>query len=377
MGANRTAERIQQDIVRICYAGHDARALRVEVFRRLRTLVPFDAYWCTTADPATLMPTGAVTEGLPALLIPALIANEYRTEDVNKFAQLARSRRPVNSLYAAAGGKPEGSVRYRDILTPVGFGNEVRAVLRVDGVCWGLMCLHRERYAPGFTAAEVATLAQIMPHVATGLRSALLRNEMAGASREDGPALVLLGQDHAIAALSPSAERLLADLDDWPHGVDVPQAIRAVVNRLEVLEQDNNEAPIPRFRIRTHSGQWLVLHASRLLGPHAAAQVAVTIEQAHPVEVAPLLLQAYNLTERETRVAQLVLQGLATDAVVREMSISSLTVQQHLKAIFDKMGVHSRRELVSQIFAQQYWPHVQAGTRIAANGSFARTNTDE
>jgi DNA-binding CsgD family transcriptional regulator len=99
-----------------------------------------------------------------------------------------------------------------------------------------------------------------------------------------------------------------------------------------------------------------VLHASRLAGPRAAGQIAVTIEAARPIEVAPLILRAYDLTERETRVAQLVLQGRATDEMAGELSISALTVQQHLKAIFDKTGVHSRRELVARIFAQRYVP---------------------
>jgi hypothetical protein len=33
--------------------------------------------------------------------------------------------------------------------------------------------------------------------------------------------------------------------------------------------------------------------------------------------------------------------------------------------------LHSRRELVAQIFAQHYRPQAQAGVRIAANGFFA------
>jgi GAF domain-containing protein len=222
MITRQTAARIQREIVQLCYAGHDARALRIAVFRRLRTLIPFDACWCTTADPATLLPTGAVMEDLPALLIPALLANEYLVDDVNKFAPLARSRRPVNSLYAAANGRPQESARYRDILAPMGFGNEVRAVLRVDGVSWGLMCLHRERHASGFTSADLAMLTQLMPHLAVGLRSALLRNDMAVAPREEGPGIVLLSEDLTIDALSPAAERLLVELEDWPHGDAVP-----------------------------------------------------------------------------------------------------------------------------------------------------------
>jgi DNA-binding CsgD family transcriptional regulator len=72
---------------------------------------------------------------------------------------------------------------------------------------------------------------------------------------------------------------------------------------------------------------------------HRSGLIAVTIEAARSVEVAPLILAAYNLTERETRVAQLVLQGRGTDEVADVLSISALTVQQHLKAIFDKTGV--------------------------------------
>ncbi len=80
----------------------------------------------------------------------------------------------------------------------------------------------------------------------------------------------------------------------------------------------------------------------------------------------PLVLQAYGLTERETRVAQLVLLGLSTDEIVDRLLITTLTVQQHLKAVFDKIGVHSRRELVARVFAQHYLPRM-AGAAGEAN----------
>ncbi len=132
--------------------------------------------------------------------------------------------------------------------------------------------------------------------------------------------------------------------------------MRAVAARLWELERTG--APelglMPRVRIRTRAGRWAVLHAARLSGRGADGATAVIVEQASPTEVAPLVLQAYELTERETRVAQLVLQGLSTNEIVAELCISALTVQDHLKAVFEKTGVNNRRSLVAQVFAQQY-----------------------
>jgi len=91
-------------------------------------------------------------------------------------------------------------------------------------------------------------------------------------------------------------------------------------------------------------------------------ETAVILEPGRPADIAPLLLQAYGLTRREAEVAQLVLRGLSTTAIAATLAISDLTVQQHLKLVFHKVGVGSRRELVAQIFAGHYRP-----SKIAEN----------
>ena len=77
--------------------------------------------------------------------------------------------------------------------------------------------------------------------------------------------------------------------------------------------------------------------------------VAVIIEEPSPAELAPVLMMAYGLTKQEQALTALVCRGHSTSEIADRLHISAHTVQDHLKSIFDKTGVSSRRELVVTI----------------------------
>jgi DNA-binding CsgD family transcriptional regulator len=106
----------------------------------------------------------------------------------------------------------------------------------------------------------------------------------------------------------------------------------------------------------------MVLHGASLVAD-GARRVAVIIEAATPARISPLLMAAYQLTDREQDVTRLVLQGDSTAQIAVSLRVSPHTVQQHLKSVFEKTGVRSRRDLVGKVFFSHYEPRVRDNER--------------
>src|SRR5215212_1634094 len=138
MEQSAVARRAEQDIMRLCHAGLDSRTLRLEALRRLRKIVPVDAAFCATVDPATLLFTGSLTEEIPESATPAFLANEFLRDEVTKFVNLAHAARPVQRLHVPPRDEPSLSPLYLEFLVPLGFGDELRAALRIGSVTWGV-----------------------------------------------------------------------------------------------------------------------------------------------------------------------------------------------------------------------------------------------
>ena len=64
------------------------------------------------------------------------------------------------------------------------------------------------------------------------------------------------------------------------------------------------------------------------------------------------LSEKFTLTDRELDVVEIVMSGVDTKTLARELNLSIATVKTHLQHIFEKLGVHSTKELISTLFRE-------------------------
>jgi DNA-binding CsgD family transcriptional regulator len=367
MDVQRTRHRAALKIIRLSRQGLDAVSLWRACTPLLAETVPhYQTPCCYTVDPASRLITSHFQEGMFELP-PEWAAQEYAADDVNQIADVARSAAGISTLHQATNGDPSRSARWHANMA-FGGDQEMIAALRTrGGQLWGALGLYREPDRPLFDAEEMAFVQTISPVLADGVRRALLVGEASDPETPDAPGMVVLGANWQPESLSPGVERWLTDLPDgaW-HAGRLPSSVLAVAGRAaRDVRGPADPAEVAVARVLTRSGTWVVLHGVPLAqtGP---LRVAVIVEPAHPARIAPLLMAAYGLTAREQELTRLVLQGFSTAEIAERLVISVHTVQQHLKSVFDKTGVRSRRELVTRIFHAHYEPRLRDNERRVA-----------
>lgn len=233
-----------------------------------------------------------------------------------------------------------------------GYCGQAPLALSDVSALWGGIALLREPGAPDFTPAEAHRVESLEQILAQGLRIGVVLGAASLDRTPNGPGMLVVDDDLNILTMTANAKRWLEELTDGYAGL--PEAARSVVARVRQLhDSDAPEDRIPRARVRGSSGRWLAIYGSRVReNSPGSASTAVIIEEARSSEIAPLIISAYGLSAREAQVTSMVLRGLSTKEIAAEIHLSPYTVQDHLKEIFAKVGVRSRRELVGRVFDQ-------------------------
>ncbi len=311
----------------------DHAELRRRAAAALARRVPADLAVWAVLDPSTLLWSDCVLVGAErdVAFENAVFDNEYRVDDVLKLTDVAATGR-AGALRAVTGGDPAASARYRDVLAPRGFTDELRAPLHDGRTTWGAAVLLR---AGGtFAAADVAAASAVARPLGEALRDTLVRTgrDLVGGA----PAgTILTDADGRVLDLSDDARALLG-------GDAVPQVVQAVAARRAAGLPAEGTVPLT-------DGRWLSFRAS----PPGGA-LAVVVEEVRPHQVADLVVRSKGLTPRERQVLAALARGASNRRIARECGMSEYTVLDHVKRLFAKFGVSGRGELTAALFFDHY-----------------------
>ncbi|GAB3427422.1 helix-turn-helix transcriptional regulator [Flindersiella endophytica] len=332
------ASRARREIAALAATGLGVGELHAAAIRLVDATVPTDLTCWATLDPETLAISAMVSgeTRIPQEYEPRLADAEFDVREPHTFAKLARRKVRVARLSDLPAGERGRSARLNHVWRPLGLEREVRVPFLVDSACWGAAGLVRS--GSDFTDRETEFLAGVAPAIAAATRLAV-RTE-ASARRSTAPlAIVLVDADGELRALTPAAREWQERLDEI-----APGRFRLVMRMLAIGSGSGGT----RARVRDAYGQWAILRSSPLLGGDDD-QIAVLIEPATGDQLVGLLLAAYGLTARERDVCREVLAGRSTADIAGALYISANTVQDHLKSVFAKVGIRSRRELVARL----------------------------
>lgn len=364
---SRYAKELATDkIVTLTRHGLDLLTFWRQSSEAVASAVPYYQAPCWfTLDPASLLVTSHFNDDMPVL--PAeWLAEEYYGDDVNKLVDIARSERGISTLHEATGGDPTGSPRWQQNMTLGGDQEMIACLHTKGGEVWGALGLYREPGQPMFDDEDLEFVRGIAPSLAEGARRALLLGEATDPEGPDAPGLIVVTARWEVESATPGVERWLSELPDgdWTAG-RLPSSVLAVAGRaLRTAKHPDEAGEVAVSRVLSRSGGWIVLHGTPLVSSNSR-RAAVIVEPPHPARIAPLLMSAYGLSEREQEVTRLVLQGNSTTDIAARLFVSPHTVQQHLKSVFDKTGVRSRRDLVGKVFFAHYEPRVRDNERRA------------
>jgi DNA-binding CsgD family transcriptional regulator len=330
----------------LAHADLDSEEARLAAIAALRPALGFQRWCWPLTDPASALSTNGIAEFDLWAEVPRIAALEEHG-DITSKPGLVLGERASITLSAATGGDLARSTRWRECLRPYGVGDELMTVCRDQHGCWGSIELMRDSDDPPFSDDDTEFLRELAPMLA-----ALIRNSL----REGGPAPHPSGRSLPPATLIVDAELRPTSwtpafnvwLGELPTGAEVlPPAVYELGARVLTPPEAANGLPAS-VRVRTHTGRWAVIEGAPLEGADRG-NAAITIRSATADEVFDLLAKAYDLTPRERQLVALMLDGLATKQLAAALCISPHTVQDHLKAIFAKTNLHSRRELVSHL----------------------------
>jgi DNA-binding CsgD family transcriptional regulator len=335
--------------VRLSESSLDCESVQREAIVELQRVIGFDRWCWPLAGPDTLLPLSGIADHDYGPGLPRALELEFSGNDFAAKHDLARRSSLAGSLSTETGGDLARSPRWDEVLRPVGIGDIATVACRDALGCWGWIEAYRDGSDRPFEAGDLELLAGIGPGLGSALRRSSAAGGNGGSLEPSPPGVIVLDPDLRAVSWTAGAQ---AWIDAIPAAALFAAwgMLPAIVYPVATLSRSRDAANEAHALERTVDGRWTMIEAALLEGDDGG-KVAVTLRGATPAETFAHLCRVFALTPREREVVAALVAGLDTRAVTERLFISRHTVQDHLKSVFEKIGIHSRRELLARFNA--------------------------
>jgi DNA-binding CsgD family transcriptional regulator len=339
-------DRCRERIERISHSSLDCESVQREVVADLQRVIGFDRWCLPHADPDTLLPGLGLGDHDYGPGLPRALELEYSGADYAAKQDVARRPWLASSLAAETGGELARSLRWDEVLRPVGIGDIAAVACRDTSGCWGWIEAYRDSSERPFSDDDLDLLAAVGPSMALSMRRSVADSPRRSPDPSDGPGVLVLDHDLAPVSRTEAATRWIAALplaDLFAMWGMLPAFIYPAATLARRGDLAHAHATLPLA-----DGRWIRIEAAPLDGERDG-DIAVTIRAAAPSETFHVACRAHGLTARETAVMAALVAGAGTRDVAHALHLSDWTVQDHLKSVFVKLGVHSRRGALARL----------------------------
>jgi DNA-binding CsgD family transcriptional regulator len=169
----------------------------------------------------------------------------------------------------------------------------------------------------------------------------------------DMSGILVMGGNKQIQVCTPAAEAWIELLggSGLPFSGNLPTAIWAAIARLRA----DLKSPLERaLYVWTPAGN-LRIEASK---SNMDGSMAIVLAPERP-PIPPDLPMHWALTPQERQIVLMLVRGMSNRQIASALTIGENTVESHLAHVYEKLSVHSRRELLACLFRDVYWTQMQ------------------
>lgn len=246
---------------------------------------------------------------------------------------------------------------YREFLDPNGYRYAVVIQMGNGSSPTGALCLLRRNSSQPYGEHELHMLRLLQPHIENAFNKALVFKSVvdardalqAGIEQFDRPIFVF-DQDLELVRMNISARQLCENSSSFETALSAIK--QAALRLIDLKSSGRTNFDYPAGVKCILNGKVYMIEGSKvcLPDPPSFRWIIVTIDMTtHLLEAMRLSMAANEFSRREAEICMMLVSGMSNREIAEKLFIAEFTVKDHVKSIFDKLGVSSRSEIAPKL----------------------------